>query len=75
MKEMHTAKNMKKELFIQSPEKAGNLLHYQLHRDRSEVMRSARERVGKILATHRPEQVDADTKSKMDKILAKHQRR
>src|SRR4030042_6321784 len=52
LKELHTAKNMKKELFIQTPEKVKNMLLYQMHRDRNEVLRSARERAGKILSTH-----------------------
>lgn len=75
LKEPHTAKNMKKELLIQTPEKAKNMLLYQLHRDRNEVLRSARERAGKILSTHKPERVDADAKLKIDKILARYQRR
>ncbi len=73
LKELHTVKNMKKELFIQSPEKAKNTALYQLNKDRKDIVRSARERVRKILAAHRPRQVDAQTKSAVDKILAKHQ--
>jgi len=75
LKELHTVRNMKKELFIQNSEKARNTALYQLDRDQEVALRSARERVEKILLTHRPERVDADTKSRVDKILAKHQRR
>ncbi len=75
LKELHTAKNMKKELLIHSPEKARNIALYQLNRDRKEALHSARERVDRILASHHPEQVDSDTKSKIDKILARYQRR
>ena len=75
LKEMHTLKNMKKDLFIQSREKAKITALYQLGRDRKEIVRSARERAKKILSTHRPEQVDADTAKEVNTILDKHQRR
>ena len=75
LKELHTVKNMKKELLIQTPDKAKNMLLYQLHRGRNEMLRSARERAGKILSTHKPERIDADAKLKIDKILARYQRR
>lgn len=74
LKETHTMRNMRKELFIQSPDRARNMLLYQLNRDRTEMVRSARERVKRILATHKPEQVDADTRAKVDKILEKNHR-
>jgi trimethylamine--corrinoid protein Co-methyltransferase len=73
LKERHTVKNMKKELFIQSRDKARNTALYQLNRDRKEVVRSARERVKTILATHKPQEVDGETRVAVDRILAKHQ--
>lgn len=73
LKDLHTVRNMKKELFIQNPEKAKNTALYQLSKDRKEMIQSARERVTRVLSTHRPEQVDADTKARVDRILAKHQ--
>jgi len=75
LKSPHTVRNMKKELFIQSREKAKNTALYQLSRDRMEFIRSARERVSKVLSTHRPEQVDDDTKKEVERILERHQRR
>jgi trimethylamine--corrinoid protein Co-methyltransferase len=75
LKELHTVKNMKKELFIQSPDKARNTALYQLNKDRKEVVRSARDRSKGILSTHRPEEVDPDVRKRIDGILAKHQRR
>lgn len=75
LRQLHTVKNMKKEMFIQSPDKARNTALYVLSKDWDEAVRSARVRVERILAEHKPEPIDSDTKKRIDKILAKHQRR
>ncbi len=75
LKELHTVRNMKRDLLIQPPEKANILSLYQLHRDRAVVLRSAKERAEKILSTHKPEPLDSETRAKVEKILARHQRR
>lgn len=74
LKEMHTARNMRKELFIQSQQKSDNLALYRLNRDREDMVARARERVKKILSTHVPEQVDARTKKEVDSILGRYKR-
>jgi trimethylamine--corrinoid protein Co-methyltransferase len=74
LQEAHTLKNMKKELFLPTPEKAGVLGTYRYDRDRTEFVRSAKERVTKILTTHVPEPLDPTAKADVDRILEKHQR-
>jgi trimethylamine--corrinoid protein Co-methyltransferase len=74
LKELHTARNMRKELFIQSQEKSDNLALYRLNKDRKEMVAKAKERVKKILSTHVPEQVDKQTKKEVDRILSRYER-
>jgi trimethylamine--corrinoid protein Co-methyltransferase len=74
LKEIHTARNLRKELFIQSQEKSDNLALYRLNKDRREMVAKAKERVKKILSTHVPEQVDKQTKKEVDRILRRYER-
>jgi trimethylamine--corrinoid protein Co-methyltransferase len=74
LKNPHTARNMRKELFIPSKEKAEIYSMYRLDKDRSKFVSEARKRVKKTLATHKPEQVDGDTRAKIDRILKKYER-
>jgi len=74
LKEIHTARNMRKELFIPSQEKSDNLALYRLNKDRKEMVAKAKERVNKILSTHVPEQVDKQTKKDIDSILSRYVR-
>jgi trimethylamine--corrinoid protein Co-methyltransferase len=74
LKEIHTARNMRKELFIQSQEKSDNLALYRLNKDRREMVAKAKERVKKILSTHVPEQADEQTKKEIDSILSRFER-
>jgi trimethylamine--corrinoid protein Co-methyltransferase len=74
LKEIHTARNMRKELFIQSQEKSDNLALYRLNKDRREMVAKAKERVKKILSTHVPEQADEQTKKEIDRILSRFER-
>jgi len=70
----HTARNMRKELFIPSKEKAEIYSMYRLDKDRKQFVTEARKRVKKTLATHKPEQVDGDARAKIDSILKRYER-
>lgn len=72
LKEAHTARNLRKELFMPPQERAQVYAGYQLNRDRKQMVRQAEKRVREILATHVPEPLDSDTKKKIDSILKKH---
>lgn len=72
LKVAHTARNMRKELFIPTAEKAELLSLYRLDKDRTEVVAKARERAKRIISEHVPEQVDSDTKAEIDRILDRH---
>jgi trimethylamine--corrinoid protein Co-methyltransferase len=74
LKNPHTLRNMRSELFIQNSKESELFSHYRFDKDRSTVVLSARERVKKILSEHVPEKIDADAKRKIDKILDKHKR-
>jgi len=74
LKELHTAKNMRKELFIPSKEKAEIYSMYKLEKDRKVFVGEAKRRVKNVLATHRPEQVDGATRAKIEGILKKYER-
>lgn len=68
----HTIKNMRKELFLPDKDRAAVFESYRLTNDQRGMLASAKERVRKILATHRPEPIDAGTASKLDDIVARH---
>ncbi len=68
----HTARNMRKELFIQTAEQAARSRLYRLDRDRSQAVSEARERAKRILSEHVPEAVDPEAKAKIDGILGRH---
>ena len=72
LKVAHTARNMRKELFLPNAEKAEIFARYRLNRDRHEAIKTAKARAKKILASHVPEQIDKDAKAKIDKILRAH---
>ena len=73
LKEMHTARNMRKELFIQSRDKTDNLAFYRLDRSRKDMVERAKDRAKKIISSHIPEQVDKQTQKQINGILEKHQ--
>jgi trimethylamine--corrinoid protein Co-methyltransferase len=73
LKEAHTARNMRKELFMPTQEKARLYRTYGLDKDQKEMVRAARKKAKQILATHVPEQVDKDTKTRIDQVLKKYQ--
>jgi len=70
----HTVRNMRKELFLPDKDKADVFGSYRLVNDQREMVKKARERVKKILASHLAEPVDAGTAREMDEIVARHRR-
>ncbi len=73
LKELHTVKNMRKELFAPSKEKADIYSMYALNKDQTQIIASAKKRVKEILRTHRPEPVHEKERSKIDEIMRRHQ--
>jgi len=73
LKAPHTARNMRRELFIPSAEKAALYSMYRLDRDKNQVVEQAKRRARAILASHKPEQLEKDTRADIDRILKKHQ--
>lgn len=72
LKELHTSKNLRKELFMPSKEKADLYATYNLSRNWKETLSNARARAKKILETHVPEPVDKEVKAEVDRILRKY---
>jgi trimethylamine--corrinoid protein Co-methyltransferase len=72
--EPHTARNLRKELFMPPKEKAELFGRYRLDKGRKDIVLAARRRVRSILAEHRPEPIGADERKNMDAVLRKHQR-
>lgn len=70
--EVHTARNLRTELFMPPKEKADVLAKYVS--GQGDIVREARMRVKKILATHRPEPIEKDVKGQMDAVLKKYDR-
>jgi trimethylamine--corrinoid protein Co-methyltransferase len=67
----HTARNMRKELFLPSQEKASIYENYIVSKDRQEMVSKARDRVKRILATHKADPIDADIVKEIDAIVAR----
>jgi len=74
LKVPHTAKNMRRELFLPSNEKAKFYESYRLNRDGKKIVEQARERAKSILRTHRPEPIGADAERRIEAVLGKHMR-
>lgn len=71
LKEPHTAKNLRKELFMPTKEKADVYAKYRLGADWKGAVAKAREKAKVILSSHVPDQVDADIMSQVHRILRK----
>lgn len=69
LKEIHTARNLRKELFMPTSEKASVYARYRLGHDRKEAVEKAREKVKAVLSSHKPEQVDPDIAKQVKEIL------
>ena len=70
----HTARNMRRELFIPDKAKADLYETYRLDGDQKKAVSAARERVRNILATHEPEPVDADAVKEIQQILDEYRK-
>ena len=69
LKEPHTAKNLRKELFMPTKEKANVYAKYRLGTDWKDAVKRAREKAKAILSSHIPDQMDADVISQVERIL------
>ena len=69
LKDPHTARNLRQELFMPAKEKAALYSIYRLDKDRKDVILGAKMRAKNVLETHVPEPVDGDAKKQVDKIL------
>lgn len=69
LKEPHTARNLRKELFMPTKEKADVYAKYRLGTDWKDAIKRAREKAKDILSTHVPDQVEADVISKVHRIM------
>lgn len=66
----HTARNLRRELFMPPKEKAEVFGLYA--RGGEEVVSEARRRVKEILASHRPEPIEPKARKAMEDVLSKH---
>jgi len=71
----HTLRNMKQALVLPTAEKTRLFAMYRLDGDRKAMVRSADERVRKILADHVPEPVDPETLAAVGRIVDRHRER
>lgn len=74
IKEAHTARNLRRELFMPSQDKTKVYSNYQLNKGRKQIVEEAKKRVERILSTHVPEPIDPDTKKKMNAVLERFSR-
>jgi trimethylamine--corrinoid protein Co-methyltransferase len=72
LKVPHTARNMRKEMFLPAGDKADLFASYRLNKDQGEMVKRAKLRADKILGEHVPEPLDADSKKKIDSILDRY---
>ena len=72
LKVPHTARNMRRELFLPTADKADIFATYQLDKSQKDMVEKARARAMKILDDHVPEPVEASVKKKIDSILDRH---
>ncbi len=72
LKVPHTARNMRKELFLPVGDKADIFASYRLNKDQGEMVKRAKLRADNILGEHVPEPLDADSKKKIDNILDRY---
>jgi trimethylamine--corrinoid protein Co-methyltransferase len=69
LKELHTTKNLRKELFMPTKEKADVYSKYRLGTDWKDAVKTAREKAKVILSGHVPNQADDDVISRVHEIL------
>ncbi|MDQ1372440.1 MAG: hypothetical protein QG582_1356 [Candidatus Thermoplasmatota archaeon] len=68
----HTIRNMRTELFLPDKDRAELFESYRLANDQREIVRRSRERVKKVLSTHRADPIDASVVRAIDEIVAGH---
>ena len=68
----HTVRNMRKELFVPSPDKSALFDLYRSVSDQKAVVEQAKKRVKRILAEHRPEPLDGDVEKTIGAIMAEY---
>ncbi len=68
----HTIRNMRTELFLPDKDRAELFESYRLANDQREIVRRSRERVKKVLSTHRADPIDASVVRAVDEIVAGH---
>jgi len=71
----HTLRNMRKELFLPSLEKARMFDAYRLDREPAEIVRTAKQRVMDMLESHTPEPLDSGTANDLDTIVEEFSKR
>lgn len=72
LKHPHTMKNMRRDLFVPTPERSKVYAMYRLDRDQRAVVTRAREKVREILGTHRPAGIGDDAERKVSAVLTGH---
>lgn len=68
----HTVKNMRKELFVPSPEKFELYDLYRSVSDQKAIVEQARQRVKTILSEHKPEPLNGDVEEAIDTVMAEY---
>ena len=68
----HTVRNMRKELFVPSPDKSTLFDLYRSVSDQKTVVEQAKQRVKRILAEHRPEPLDSDVDKTIGAVMAEY---
>ncbi len=71
LKELHTARNLRTELFMPSTEKAQLYAKYKLGTDWKEAIAGARQRAKELVASHCPEPLDFKAESMVKNILSR----
>ena len=74
LREPHTVKNLRKELFVPDSEKAELYDSYSFTSGNKAIVEQARNRVRTILQEHKPEPLDSDVDREIDKIMAEYAR-
>lgn len=72
LKVAHTARNLRRELYMPDAEKSELLTLYCLDNDQKNIVLTARDRAKRILSEHVPEKIEPDAKKKIDRILERH---
>lgn len=74
LKSPHTVRNMRKELFVPSPEKAALFDLYRSTGDQKAIVEQARQRARKILEEHKPEPLEQEVVAKIEAVMTEYRR-